>query len=67
MQYFVVYRAEFYEEYEIFNDVISVTSKITTKSHIRYIEDLLQNELKDCIDVTLLNFILIKENDNKWI
>ncbi len=65
MQYFVVYRAEFYEEYEIFNDVISVTSKITTKSHIRYIEDLLQNELKDCIDVTLLNFILIKENDNK--
>ena len=65
MQYFVVYRAEFYEEYEIFNDVISVTSKITTKSHIRYIEDLLQNEL--CIDVTLLNFILIKENDNKWI
>ena len=67
MQYFVVYRADFYEEYEIFNDVISVTSKITTKSHIRYIEDLLQNELKDCIDVTLLNFILIKENDNKWI
>ncbi len=65
MQYFVVYRADFYEEYEIFNDVISVTSKITTKSHIRYIEDLLQNELKDCIDVTLLNFILIKENDNK--
>ncbi len=61
MQYFVVYRAEFYEEYEIFNDVISVTSKITTKSHIRYIEDLLQNELEDCIDVTLLNFILIKE------
>ena len=67
MQYFVVYRADFYEEYEIFNDVISITSKITTKSHIRYIEDLLQNELKDCIDVTLLNFILIKENDNKWI
>ena len=61
IQYFVVYRAEFYEEYEIFNDVISVTSKITTKSHIRYIEDLLQNELEDCIDVTLLNFILIKE------
>ena len=61
MQYFVVYRADFYEEYEIFNDVISITSKITTKSHIRYIEDLLQNELEDCIDVTLLNFILIKE------
>ena len=56
---------QYFEEYEIFNDVISVTSKITTKSHIRYIEDLLQNELKDCIDVTLLNFILIKENDNK--
>lgn len=67
MQYFVVYRAEFFEEYEIFSNVISITSKITTKSHIRYIEDLLQNELKDCIDVTLLNFILIKENDNKWI
>lgn len=65
MQYFVVYRAEFYEEYEIFNDVISVTSKITTKSHIRYIEDLLQNELEDCIDVNLLNFILVKESDNK--
>lgn len=65
MQYFVVYRADFYEEYEIFNDVISTKSKITTKSHIRYIEDFLQNELKDCIDVTLLNFILIKENDNK--
>ena len=61
MQYFVVYRADFYEEYEIFNDVISITSKITTKSHIRYIEGLLQNELEDCIDVTLLNFILIKE------
>ena len=61
MQYFVVYRAEFFEEYEIFSNVISITSKITTKSHIRYIEDLLQNELEDCIDVTLLNFILIKE------
>ena len=61
MQYFVVYRADFYEEYEIFNDVISIASKITTKSHIRYIEDLLQNELENCIDVTLLNFILIKE------
>lgn len=61
MQYFVVYRAEFYEEYEIFNDVISIKSKITTKSHISYIEDFLQNELEDCINVTLLNFILIKE------
>ena len=60
MQYFVVYRADFYKEYEIFNDVISIKSKITTKSHIRYIEDLLQNELEDCIDVTLLNFILMK-------
>lgn len=60
MQYFVVYRAEFFEEYEIFSNVISITSKITTKSHIRYIEDLLQNELEDCIDVTLLNFILMK-------
>lgn len=65
MQYFVVYRAEFYEEYEIFSNVISITSKITTKSHIRYIEDLLQNELEDCIDVNLLNFILVKESDNK--